>query len=138
MSIFTTAMKLGTRVLNLTALVAGLAASGTLFLSSVADFWLYTSEPIQFEPPDSNDSIVIWTSVKLHSGLWRACVYDDGPTVGDNEDESGTYSDLNRQLRRFMDLVLPDVLALLSPDGTVHISPSIMSRETSLEANQTH
>ena len=39
-------MKLGIRVLNLAALVAGLVASGTLFLSSVADFWLYTSEPI--------------------------------------------------------------------------------------------
>ena len=38
-------MKLGIRVLNLAALVAGLVASGTLFLSSVADFWLYTSEP---------------------------------------------------------------------------------------------
>ena len=58
--------------------------------------------------------------------------------MGDNEDESESYTDLNRQLSRFTDLVLPDVLALPSPDGTEHILPSIMSRETSLEANRTH
>ena len=94
------------RTLTLISLTFGLASTGTLLLAVATDYWLFTSEPINFEemvlggqadlseeefPPETldvmeldylggdglNDSvpIIIPTAIKLHSGLWRVCVY---------------------------------------------------------------
>ena len=88
------------RTLTLISLGLGLASVGMLFLAIVTDYWLFTSEPLDFEnmimngqseiseedfPPDTlqgidgdiflNESIKLPAVIKLHSGLWRVCVY---------------------------------------------------------------
>ncbi len=90
------------RTLTLVALGFGLASVGALFLAIATDYWLFTSEPVDFEkmilggqseiskdefPPDTiqgfddevflNESVpmIFPTAIKIHSGLWRVCVY---------------------------------------------------------------
>ncbi len=95
--------------LTIIALLTGLASTGALLLAIVTDYWLYTSEPLDFEnmilggevdvsaedfPPDAlegfqvddnyptlNEStqIILPAAISLHSGLWRVCVFFDEP-----------------------------------------------------------
>ncbi len=94
-------------MLTLVSLGLGLVATGVLSLAIVTDFWLYSSEPLDFEnmvmggnpslpaeefPPDTLQGLgadfsemnetspvgYLPTSIKLHSGLWRVCVYYEG------------------------------------------------------------
>ncbi len=99
--------------LAILALVFGLASCGSLLLAVATDYWLYTREPIDFEnmilggaqdisheefppvslqglPPQAdqfmlNESIqiILPTTILIHSGLWRVCVY--------YEDEDGKF-----------------------------------------------
>ncbi len=91
-------------MLTLVSLGLGLVATGVLSLAIVTDYWLYSSEPLDFEnmvmggnpslpaegfPPDTLQGLgadypgmngtdpmaILPTSIKLHSGLWRVCVY---------------------------------------------------------------
>ena len=95
-------MKCSARGLSLVSLLLGLLASGILTLAVVTDYWLYTTEPMNFEEmimggkseldeedlpletlPDvgkdflinDGNPIILPNSIKLHSGLWRVCVY---------------------------------------------------------------
>ena len=99
-------MKCTIRGLDIISLFLGLLACGILSLSVVTDYWLYTTEPMDFNemimggkseleeeemPPQSlpgidkefliNGSIpiILPTTIKLHSGLWRVCVYYEIP-----------------------------------------------------------
>ncbi len=91
------------RGLSYISLGLGLAATGTLALAVATDYWLYSSEPVDFEQmilqghselgednfPEAglvegleepflmNESLpmILPNAVKLHSGLWRVCVY---------------------------------------------------------------
>ena len=92
------------RGLDILSLLLGLLACGILSLSVVTDYWLYTTEPMDFSemimggkseleedemPPKSlsgvdkdflinaTGPIILPTTIKLHSGLWRVCVYYD-------------------------------------------------------------
>ena len=97
-------------LLSFVSLALGLAATGVLSLAIVTDYWLYTSEPLDFESmvmdinpalpsedfsPDAvqglapdytgmNDTspILLPQAIKLHSGLWRVCVYYEGEEGG--------------------------------------------------------
>ncbi len=99
-------MDFSMRSLTLISLGLGLIATGILSLAIATDYWLFSSEPVDFEnmvmngepsveaedfPPDTlynfgpddayhylaneTATMIFPTSIKLHSGLWRVCVY---------------------------------------------------------------
>ena len=93
-------------MLTFVSLALGLVATGVLSLAVATDYWLYSSEPLDFENMvmdanpalpeedfapdelqglgqeytgmDDASPILLPTSIKLHSGLWRVCVYYEG------------------------------------------------------------
>lgn len=58
----------------MTSLAFGLTATGTLSLAVSTDYWLYTAEPWHVKDYDdeNTEQVVV---IKVHSGLWRACIY---------------------------------------------------------------
>ncbi len=85
------------------SLALGLTATGVLSLAIATDYWLFSSEPLDFENmilegaatlskdevdpnvledtdgdmPMFNETgpMIFPKAIKLHSGLWRVCVY---------------------------------------------------------------
>ena len=100
-------MDFSMRSLTLISLGLGLISTGILSLAIATDYWLFSSEPVDFENmvmngeqeldaedlPDSLDmggfegydykdllngsdpKLILPMAIKLHSGLWRVCVY---------------------------------------------------------------
>ena len=66
------------------SLVFGLAGGGAMFLAMLADYWLYTVEPMPLVwsevdgAENSTDTTPLMTTVLMHSGLWRACTFMQG------------------------------------------------------------
>ncbi len=69
-------MLLSEQIRSVLALSFGLLATVALALAVSTDYWLFTCEPIQENYSINNVSFPIRMSIKLHSGLWRMCVYD--------------------------------------------------------------
>ncbi len=99
------------RTLTLISLTFGLASTGALLLAVATDYWLYTSEPVNIEemmmngqsdvseeefPLESVDGMkdeylmneslpmIVPEAIKLHSGLWRVCVYYEEEGLGES------------------------------------------------------
>ena len=49
---------------------------------------MYCLFPSQYSPPESNETVPQWIPVKVHSGLWRTCVY--------NEDSEGKWDSMGQ------------------------------------------
>lgn len=71
-------MRCSIRALGLCSLALGLLATGALSLAVATDYWLYTGEPIMGQyVVDINITYHFSSFITLHSGLWRACMYND-------------------------------------------------------------
>jgi voltage-dependent calcium channel gamma-5 len=138
----------GLRALGHLSLVFGLLASGALSLAVATDFWLFTTEKLDLEAlsaaaaasggtdnltlslrPLESDSPV----AKLHSGLWRKCIYYDKsdfdekdvpqhpvctniPYFSDNERQDGadTTNSISRAIRKSSPVIVGSLLIMVT------------------------